>query len=680
MGIQITVDTGGTHTDIVVIDTHSERLHTYKVSTTPGELSVGVLEGINSALEAIGKNMSDVERIVYGTTLVTNIIIERDSVPVALLTTENFRDVLAMGKAYRYENIYDLAWRPAEPLVPRYIRYGVRERIDAAGNIVTPLDEAAVRRFLNEILERGIGTVAICLLNSYVNPIHERRIAEIARAEFPSLQLSVSSEILREFREYERTSTTVANAFVLQPINKHLDQLEEALISAGLTTTPYIMRSNGGVMSFAAAKAKPVALTHSGPMGGIIGSAHIARESCVGDVITFDMGGTSSDVALICDGVPTVTTRSEVAGLPVKLPALELVTVGAGGGSIAWIDDAGGLKVGPKSAGANPGPACYRKGGTNPTITDANLLLGRLNPSWFLAGKGCLDVELARQAVQRLADQLQISLMEAAFGIVSIGEAHMVNAIKLSSVKRGVDPRSAALVGFGGAGPLHLLSLAKELGIRRAIVPVAPGNMSALGMLGANLTHDFVQSVVRDLESMSIIDLRANLQALIDESAAQIRDEIPEGVVTEMVASADLRYAGQSHEINVQIADLSDDELSSLALAFHREHERSMGYSMPNDRVQLVNLRVTAVGKLEHPTWVRHHDGALAGPQSNREVWFDLSGPITVPVYRHEGLRPGEVISGPAIVEFTGSTLVCHPGWTFTADEIGHLHLEETDK
>lgn len=679
MGLLLSIDTGGTHTDIVVIDEAQKKLLTHKVPTTPGELYRGVVEGIKAALGRMDASLSDVDRLVYGTTLVTNIIIERDAVPVALITTENFRDVLAMGRALRQENIYDLNWRPAPPLVPRHLRFGVSERIDARGNVITPLDEASVYAALNEITRNGVDAVAICLLNSYVNPSHEARIAEIIRQDFPGLRISVSSEILREFREYERTSTTVANAFVLGPIAEHLNSLEEALKRDELQSKPYIMRANGGIMSFGAATEKPIALTHSGPMGGIIGSALIARKAGIGDIITFDMGGTSSDVSLIPNGMPVMTAKSNVAGMPVRLPSLELVTVGAGGGSIAWTDATGALKVGPKSAGARPGPACYGKGGTQPTVTDANLLLGRLNPEWFLAGKGALHVDLARQAVQGLADKLGIGLMEAAFGIIRVSESHMVNAIKLASIKRGADPRASTLVGFGGAGPLHLLGLADQLGIKRAISPVAPGNMSALGMLFADVTHDFVQSVVAELDAVEPAYLRERLLEVIAKGEEELRREGKSAVDQKMNVSADLRYLGQSHETNVAISDFSEEGLARLADAFHAEHLRVYGYNMPGDKVQMINLRVSAVGQMPEPSWQREADPALYGPQSSRDVWFDPSGPRTVPVYRHEGLRENEIIAGPLVVEYTGSTLICPPGWSVSCSAEGHLFLECAD-
>lgn len=676
MGIFVSVDTGGTHTDIVVIDRDTDLLHVHKVPTTPGHLSDGVLDGVMAALERNDLNIGDVERLVYGTTLVTNIIIERDAVPVGLITTENFRDVLAIGRAYRNENIYDLRWRPAEPLVPRYLRRGVTERIDAHGNVLTPLDENTVRKALHAIVSEGVDTIAICLLNSYANPIHEQRIAEIARAEHPHLRLSISSEIMREFREYERTSTTVANAFVMRPIEEHLNSLEHALKEAGLKSAPLIMRSNGGVMGLDSAKRSPVALTHSGPMGGIIGSAVIARTAGTGDLITLDMGGTSTDVALISNGTPRKTTSSTVAGMPVKLPTLDLITVGAGGGSIAWLDDVGALKVGPKSAGARPGPACYGRGGGQPTITDANLLLGRLNPEWFLAGAGTLDVELARAAVQKIADGLDISLMEAALGIVAIGESHMVNAIKLASVKQGVDPRDMSLVGFGGAGPLHTLGLAQQMGIKKAIIPCAPGNMSALGMLTANLSHDFVRSLVRDLGSLGAGELLEQLDDLIVDGKYWLNQQATAGADPLLLPSVDIRYRGQSHELTLPLTDPAKPE--TLIGAFHEEHERVYGYSMPEDVVQITNVRLSAVGQLEPGTWRRRPITELAGCRGEREIWFDAKGPVKSGVWRADGLLEDEEIRGPAVVEFAGSTFIVPPGWSVRCDALGHLHCEAT--
>lgn len=674
MGILVSVDTGGTHTDIVVIDRNTDKLYVHKVPTTPGRLSDGVLEGVISALERNNLDIGDVERLVYGTTLVTNIIVERDAVPVGLITTENFRDVLAIGRAYRNENIYDLRWRPAEPLVPRHLRRGVKERIDAHGNILTPLDEVSVREALDAIVAEGVDTVAICLLNSYANPIHEQAIAKIARAEYPQLRLSISSDILREFREYERTSTTVVNAFVMRPIEEHLNTLDRAFKDAGLKSAPYIMRANGGVMGLDSAKMSPVALTHSGPMGGIIGSAVIAQTAGTGDLITLDMGGTSTDVSLISNGTPRKTTRSTVAGMPVKLPTLDLITVGAGGGSIAWLDDAGAMKVGPKSAGSTPGPACYGKGGEQPTITDANLLLGRLNPEWFLAGAGSLDVELARAAIQKIADGLDISLMEAANGIIAIGESHMVNVTKLASVKQGVDPRDMTLVGFGGAGPLHALSLAQQMGIKKAIIPCAPGNMSALGMLAANLSHDFVRSLVKDISLLGSGELSGQLDELIHDGRDWLDQQATGGSEPLLLPSVDIRYRGQSHELTLPLTN--PDKPETLINAFHAEHKRVYGYSMLEDVVQITNVRLSAVGQLEPGTWRRRPDPKLAGCRGERDIWFDATGPLKSSVWRADGILENEEIHGPAVVEFAGSTFIVPPGWSVRCDALGHLYCE----
>lgn len=675
MGVLVSVDTGGTHTDIVVIDRRTDSLYVHKVPTTPGELSNGVLAGVTSALARSNLNISDVERLVYGTTLVTNIIIEREAVPVGLITTENFRDILAIGRAYRDENIYDLSWRPAEPLTPRYLRHGVPERIDSRGAVLTPLDEDRVRQALKAIVAEGVDTIAICLLNSYANPEHEQRIAQIAREEYPDLRLSVSSDILREFREYERTSTTVANAFVMRPIEEHLNSLEDALKEAGLQSAPYIMRANGGVMGFESAKKSPVALAHSGPMGGIIGAAVIANSMGSGDLITLDMGGTSTDVALIAGGKPRLTTRSTIAGMPVKLPTLDLVTIGAGGGSIAWLDDAGALKVGPKSAGARPGPACYGKGGRQPTITDANLLLGRLNPEWFLAGAGHLDIDLAREAVQRLADKIGIGLMETALGIVAIGESHMANVTKIASVKQGVDPRAMTLVGFGGAGPLHTLSIARQLDMRKAIIPCAPGNMSALGMLTADITHDFARSMVKDLDALEPGELAAKVMELTEDGRTWLAGEHADSSAILLLTSVDMRYRGQSHELNVPLLDA--DNADALVDAFHDEHERIYGYAMRGDAVQLTNVRLSAIGRLEDGTWRRQCAEEISGKRGERDVWFDASGPVKAGVWRADGLRTDEDIHGPAVVEFDGSTFIVPPGWSVRCDELGHLHCED---
>lgn len=678
MALFLSIDTGGTHTDIVLIDQDGNRVWTAKTPTTPGQLQQGVITGIHKVLDDSGRKLSEVTRFVYGTTLVTNLIIEQADMPVGLITTKNFRDILEIGRAYRNENIYDLNWHPPSPLVKRHSRFGVPERVSAQGDVIEALDEDATVRALDDLVEQGIESVAVCLLNAYVNPVHEQRIKALAGERHPQISISLSSDIIREFREFERTSTTVVNAYVMLPLHAHLMSLEKSLTGDGLATAPYIIRANGGIMSFGAARSMPIALTHSGPMGGIVGATSIATASGQQDLITFDMGGTSSDVSLIADGKPTVTTKSQIAGYPVKLPTLDLATVGAGGGSIAWIDDAGALKVGPKSAGANPGPACYGLGGIHPTITDANLVCGRLNPDYFLAGAEELRFDLAEKAVSELAEKIGLPSNQAALGILEIGEAHMINAIKLASVKRGLDPRGMALVAFGGAGPLHAARIAEELSVDRVIIPWAPGNLSALGMLDGDVRHDFVLSRITGLPEIGGEEIKSLVQKLIEEGGAWLESEGIDPAQHRLIASVDLRYMGQSHELNLPLLSDSDDDVSiaSLTEAFHRAHERVYGYVMEESIVQLVNLRLSAVGALPPMVWPRSSPSdAAVQARDERMVYMGGDAAEPYPVYRFEDLQAQNRITGPAIVEYTGSTLIVPPTWNGVVDEFRCIQM-----
>lgn len=680
MTLYLSIDTGGTHTDIVLINQQSQQVSILKVPTTPETLRQGVVTGIRRILDDNDQKLSDVTRFVYGTTLVTNLIIEQAEMPVGLIATQNFRDILEIGRAYRSENIYDITWRPPPPLVPRHSRYGVPERVDARGRIVEPLDEAETVRVLGRLAEQGIESIAICLLNAYVNPVHEQRIQALAREHHPQIKISLSSEIIREFREFERTSTTVVNAFVMLPLHEHLLGLEQSLADEGLVTPPYIIRANGGIMTFGAAREMPIALTHSGPMGGIVGATSIAASSGHQNLISFDMGGTSCDVSLIADGKPTVTTKSQVAGYPVKLPTLDLITVGAGGGSIAWVDDGGALKVGPKSAGAHPGPACYGLGGLNPTITDANLLTGRLNPDYFLAGATKLRLDLAKTAIGKVAEVLDLPISDVALGIMEIGEAHMINAIKLASVKRGLDPRDMTLVAFGGAGPLHATQIADELAIEQVIIPWAPGNLSALGMLDGDVRHDFVLSRISGLSEIGAEEIRRHQRDLVAKGVAWLVSEGVDATRHRLIASVDLRYTGQSHELNLPLAsDLDDDaSVEALAAAFHQAHQRVYGYAMEDSPVQLVNLRLSAVGALQSMTWSRSPlSDKPVQPRGERRVDMKGFAAELYPVYRFDDLRAGSRVAGPAIIEYTGSTLILPPTWTAVADAFCNMQMSK---
>jgi len=686
MTVQIGVDTGGTHTDIVLLDRNDGTFHTLKVPTTPQDLSIGILDGIRRILDETGKAGADgVGDIAfhYGTTLVTNIIVEEQDLPIGLLTTGGFRDVLEIGRAVRKPNIYDIHWRPQRPLVPRALRRGIPERINHKGEIIEALDEDEARTQMRALREKGVLAVAVCLLNAYANPEHERRLAEIAREELPGVPVTLSSDVAREFREYERTSTTALNAFVLAPMIAHLDALTARLNVEGAHRLPFIMRGNGGIMSFDLAKCLPAAVTHSGPVAGIVGGNALARASGVKDAITFDMGGTSSDVALISDNVPFSTTRGKLAGYPVLLPMLDLVTIGAGGGSIAWIDGGGGLKIGPRSAGSVPGPACYGQGGENPTVTDANLVCGRLNDAFFLNGDRELRKDLAEAAIRdKIATPLGLSVEEAALGILAIAESHMVNAIKLVSVQRGIDPRKHTLIGFGGAGPLHAVSLAEAIGMQNVLIPAAPGNVSASGLLSAAVRHDIVRTRVQPLDKVDPTVLAADFSILMEEAVQALRDQSVPQEHIQALRAVDLRYRGQAYELTVPLVatDITSDMLSGLAARFHDEHHQVYGYRLDHHAVEIVNLRVTATSAPPSLPWPAHEGApAIPKPIGTRQVLHGSPHPADWPVYRFTEIQSGASLTGPAIIEYPGSTCVILPEWQATWDAWRHAHITKSN-
>jgi len=673
MTIQIGIDTGGTHTDVILVGMDRKVFHTLKVPTTPENLTYGILNGVERALAATDLTHDAVSHFVYGTTYVTNIIVEQKNVDVGLITTEGFRDTLAIGRATRKENIYDINWRPQDPIVPRRYRLTVKERINAAGGVETPLGEGSVRNSLGELQRLGIRSVAVCLMHAYINPDHERRIKAIAAEEFPGLSVSLSSEIVREFREYERSSTTAINAYVLRSMRDHLDDLAGALKNRGVPGKPFIMRGNGGIMSFEKGKNIPVAITHSGPVAGIVGATLLAKSAGFSNVITFDMGGTSSDIALVADSTNVVTTRGKLAGYPVLLPIIDLVTIGAGGGSVARVDNGGRLLVGPQSAGSVPGPLCYNQGGENATITDANLHTGRLNAQYFLAGARTIDAELsARGLADKIASPLHMDVDDAALGIIDIAETHMTNAIKLVSVQRGLDPRDFTLVGFGGAGPLHAVALAESLGMRSVLIPPAPGNVSASGLLCAEVRQDGVRTVVRAANELKLEDVRAIIDELVAEVRANLADEGIEEERQQSVLSADVRYAGQSHDINIPVAaaDFDAEGFTLLSSCFADRHRQLFGYDIPDRAIEIVNFRISGFGPHPGLPWPERAPAAAAPmPIGSRLVAHrSQAGRAAWPIYRFNELGHGSTIVGPAIVEYPGSTLVIPPEWTATYD------------
>ena len=678
--ISVGVDTGGTHTDVVLV--HDKKVVTLKVPTTPEDLNIGILDGMEKACAVAGVGLDTLNRFVYATTYVTNLIVEEKDTSVGLITTGGFRDVLEIGRASRKPDVYDIQWRPTRPLVPRHLRFGVRERMDYQGAVLTPLDEDAARDVLQKLKDAGARSIAVCLLHAYANPAHERRIAELAREVCPGVDISLSSDVVREFREYERTSTTCVNAFIKKAIVEHLEALEIAAGERAISAGCYIMRGNGGLSTFKKASNLAAAITHSGVMGGIIGATALAMQCGIKNIITLDMGGTSTDVALVTDGTPQMTQRSKVGGHPLLIPTLDMITIGAGGGSMAWIEGGSGLRVGPKSAGSVPGPACYGLGGVNPTVTDANLYTGRLNPDFFLAGTRPLYPEKSEAALrEKIAEPLSMSLAEASIGILSIAEAHMANAIRLVSVERGLDPRDFALVAFGGAGALHAARLAEALSIRKILIPPAPGNLSAMGLLCADIRHDFVQTIVTDLDPDVTDVLKQIVTTLLTQAKEALDGEGVEHIHAQFQATVDLRYQGQNYELNIPLTDRDlEGDFSALEGRFNDLHERVYGYRLNSRTVQLVNVRVTAIGFNEKASWPSHMAGVGAPvPAARREIYIESRGWQLAPVYRFEDLHPTQEIAGPAIVEYPGSTLFVAPNWVAIFDETKNAHLTHFD-
>lgn len=666
------IDVGGTFTDFVWLVDGVLRVH--KEVTTPEDQSRAIAQG----LAELG--VAPDARVAHGTTVATNALLERRGARTALVTTQGFADVLAIGRQHR-PHLYRLAQHRPPPLVPAELRFEVPERLDASGNVLVPLDAAAVEQ-LAEVLDREqVESVAIAFLFSFLDPAHEQEAARLLRARLPGVPISLSSEILPEHREYERTATTVVNAYVRPGVARYLARLEEAMAGRPVR----VMQSNGGTIGPGEAAEQAARLVLSGPAGGVVGAFELARRA-TGDahprILTFDMGGTSTDVAL-CPGVVPRTAESTIGGLPLRLPSVDVHTVGAGGGSIARVDAGGVLRVGPESAGAVPGPVCYGRGGTEPTVSDANLVLGRLDETHFLGGAGRLDAGAARAALARLGAALGLSAEAAALGVVRVANATMERALRRVSVEQGHDPRGYVLVPFGGAGPLHACELAAALGIRRILVPPAPGVLSALGLLMADVVYDAAHAVLA-----AAGDLRedpAPLQALVDRLAVQVRTALArDGAdAPSVLAFLDVRYQGQSYELEVPLAlPVTAAALDGAVAAFHDVHARRYGHASPGEPVEVVTLRLrgTAPGaRPVLPQEPRAETDAGVACVGEKAVWFDPAGPVTARCYERDRLRHGHHIEGPAIVFQYDTTLVVAPGWHAHVDAWRNVWVEWED-
>jgi len=664
------IDVGGTFTDLVLFDSASGRLAVTKTSSTANQA-----DGVLDAMRRLEVTTTQLDRMVHGTTVATNAIVQRRGAKVALVTTKGFRDVLEVGQTRRRvpDTMFQPTFRRPEPLVSRPLRLELAERTRHTGALVGAVDDGELAQLVGDLREAGIQAVAVCFLHSYANDANERRVRDVLASRLPDVFVTHSAEVIPEHREFERFSTTVINAYVSPILGRYLMRLAERLSTQGLGGPLYTMSSSGGAMTVEQASRLGVKTILSGPVGGVQATVFVGEAAGLRDVISYDMGGTSTDVALIRDLTPALSSDNIVESFPVRTPQVDINSVGAGGGSIAWLDVAGGLNVGPASAGAIPGPACYDRGGSDPTVTDANLILGRLGPDHLLAGLVGLRPELAEQALERLSARMGgLSLTHLAEGIVRLAVARMATATREVSVRRGYDPRDFTLVAFGGAGPMHACSLAAELGIPRVLVPPSPGNFSALGLLTADVRHDFVKTRLALQSDLAAGEVERFFGELEVQAGAQLSTEGFRGERVRFERSADIRYAGQAWEVNLALPAPAP-EGTALRQRFDTAYAAIYGHQgAPEEEIQLVRLRLSAFGVIDKPKLATVPDDTGAQPVNNRSVYFDGAWHPSS-VWERGSLGRGARVRGPAIVEEFGSTTVVPPRWEGTVDEFGNL-------
>ena len=679
----IGIDIGGTFTDVVVFDDATRTISAAKALTRRGDEAASVLECLEEA--ATGDDGGGIARVVHGTTIGTNAILERRGAKTAVLTTRGFRDLLEIGRTRRMapNTLFDLSFRKPAPLVPRPLRIDVAERVDAAGEVLEPLAETAVREIAGALAREEVGAVAVCYLHSYANPAHEEATKAIVEEALPGVFVSPSHEVVPEYREFERLTTTVLNAFIGPLLDRYLEVLEGALRRGNERARLYIMASSGGVMPLARARRTPVQTVLSGPAGGVTAGVGAAKAAGFGGVITCDMGGTSTDVCLVRDGELRVTVDNLIGSMPLKVPQVDMNTVGAGGGSVAWVTPEGQIHVGPRSAGSSPGPICYGLGGREVTVTDANLWLGRLAMRRRLGGRIAPTMERVESAMEALAHGAGLDDTHVmAAGVIRIAVAKMVASIREISMSRGHDPRECVLMAFGGAGPMHATTVADELGIDRVLVPKFPGNFSAWGLLTSEIRHDFAETLLVGCTPGSIERVGASLAGLRDRARVRLREDGFGDEVMTFRSSLDMRYLGQAFEIPIPVPG-GTLRADSVLAEFHRTYASLYGHASEDQPVEIVNTRLAGVVAARVPEPVaegpagggkgceRGNDGGII---ERRRVWFD-EGIDDVPV-RDRGRIPVDApFAGPAIVEETGATTVVFPGWSCRRDERDTLHL-----
>lgn len=681
MSYMIGVDVGGTFTDLSVFNTETEHIFNYKLSSTPHDPSQAIVDGIRTLLELLEIQAGQISYLAHGTTVATNALIEKKGARIGIITTQGLKDLMEIGWQKR-PNLYDLLRPKAQSIIAPGLKCEVPERILADGTIKTPLDEQAVIRVIQYLKKQKVQAIAVCTLFSYLNPVHENRIKELIREHFPEVYVSVSHELVHEFREYSRMSTTALNAYLGPVMKEYVRHFEQSVKNVGVQVAPYVTQSNGSIISISETIDCPIKTAVSGPSAGVIGAAYLGKLCGVDNIITFDMGGTSIDVSLIEHGQPQLSNERLVEGYPARIPMIDIITLGAGGGSIAKIDEGGALKVGPQSAGATPGPACYMRGGTEPCVTDANMILGKLNQKKILGGRMEVDAERAKKAVEdNICAHSSLSLSDAAAGIISVVNSNMMRAIRIVSVERGYDVRDFALMAFGGAGPLHACEVAQELGIRQVLIPPNPGTLCSLGLLMADTKFDLSRSRLMLARPENLEAINSVLREMMEEGSRLLdREKIP-GDRRSFTASVDARYDRQNYEINIPLGDTAvTPELLQQAIEhFHTAHEKNFGYSNKAFRVQLVNFRLSAVGEVEKPALSAcplEENAALPQPQEVRQVLFvGEQSYFPTPVYHRDGFVPGLRANGPMIIEQMDCTTVIPPRWSIFADGYLNLHV-----
>ncbi|CAD7781195.1 MAG: Acetophenone carboxylase gamma subunit [Candidatus Methanoperedenaceae archaeon GB37] len=682
---KIGIDVGGTFTDLVAFDEKAGEIFFLKVPSTPFDPSKGVIDALKDLMK---KREPEVSLFVHASTIGTNLFLGQLGLKIpkgAVITTEGFKDILEIGRQKRPE-LYNPFFERPRPLIERHLRFGIKERINFKGEVLKPIDEQEIKSVAQKIKQEKVETIAIVFLHAYINPEHEKKAKEILKQQLPGIVIMTSSEIDPEYREYERMSTTVINSLLVPVVSTYLRKIKNRLKELKVKVPLYIMQSNGGLATFEVASQIPVATIESGPATGVIASAYWSKMLGIENILSFDMGGTTAKAGVVVKGIPQMINEYEVggnvhsgrilkgSGYPIRYPFIDLAEVSGGGGTIAWIDHGNALRVGPLSAGADPGPACYGKGGENPTVTDANLILGRLNPVGISGGKIKVFSELAEKSIRKkIAEPLGISIVQAAYGIIEIVNTHMIRALRLVSVERGYDPRDFVILAFGGAGPMHAAFLAEGLGVKNIVIPPNPGVFSALGLMLADFRHDFVRNIMKPASEINT-ELLEKIFGEIEKKAKKILQKegfSPNHIVMER--NLELRYLGQSYELIVPF----HKNFKVILQLFHQKYQKMYSYSMPDEPVEVVNIHLIAYGLIRKPKFrkIPFTSSSSDALIDKKMVFFKGNAWIETPIYSRDALLPGHKINGPAIIEQSDATTVIPPGWNAVVDEFLNLTL-----